>query len=281
MERVPQSLIAMVLAVVACLCYAFSGGLSAWFFVTLSVSSLAGSNLSEAGSWMLFVAAAVVFAGLCAPAWESVLARQWVSAAEAGGAAIGALVLAIGLLIGAASASNPAGAVIPAVGIGIWALLALARAGRMSLLEQESSGPRQASLWLISAFGMFASAIGYGLSASTGTGALVALAVLLAAGLAALGVSVGLARMRGLVTSRATRGVLAGVTALAASYVAFAVAAGLESGPGATMDGLRIGFSAVYVLQTAAALVLGIAAWTKVRELYWQGTASRQPEPAS
>jgi hypothetical protein len=57
---------------------------------------------------------------------------------------------------------------------------------------------------------MFASAIGYGLSASTGTGALVALAVLLAAGLAALGVSVGLARMRGLVTSRATRSVLAG-----------------------------------------------------------------------
>jgi hypothetical protein len=216
-ERIPQSLVAMILAVAACLCYAFSGALSAWYFVTLSVSSLVGNNLSAAGSWMLFVAAAIVFFGLCAPAWEAVLARQWVSVAEACGAAVGALVLAIGLLIDAASAASAAGSVVPAVGIGIWALLALARAGRMSLLEQESSRPRQASLWLISAFGMFASAIGYGLTASTGTGALVALAVLLAAGLAALGVSVGLARMRGLVTSRATRGVLAGVAALAAS----------------------------------------------------------------
>jgi hypothetical protein len=132
-ERIPQSLVAMILAVAACLCYAFSGALSAWYFVTLSVSSLVGNNLSAAGSWMLFVAAAIVFFGLCAPAWEAVLARQWVSAAEACGAA---------------------------VGIGIWALLALARAGRMSLLEQESSRPRQASLWLISAFGMFASATG-------------------------------------------------------------------------------------------------------------------------
>jgi len=260
---------------------------------TLSPSSLGASNdLAQAGRWLQFLAGACVLGAVCTAGWELVLRSEWAASAEVAAAAVGTLLLTIGLLASAASnGSGPAASVIGAVGIGIWALLVLSRAARVSLAEQgptqgtaqgaaQGAAPgmqttvpgiqggrgRQADLWLAAAIGLFILAIGYGFtSAASSRGPGIAAGLLEAAGVAALAWSVAAARSRGLLHSRPVSSALTGLGLLAVSFLAAAVVAGLAFG---TLSAMGTGLAVVTAVELAGVVALGLAAWTRVRELY-------------
>jgi hypothetical protein len=266
---------------------------------SLSPSSLgSSSDLGQAGRWLQFLAGAFVFAAVCVAGWELILRSDWVAAAEIAAAALGTLLLLIGLVANAASnGSTTAGPATSAVGIGIWALLVLSRAARVSLTEQgtanNATGARptvpevvmptvsdagkavrrgQAELWLAAAVGLFILAIGYGFNPSGGEGLDIAAGLLEAIGVAFLAGSVAQARSRGLLQSRPVAGILRpvasiliGLALLAVSFLAAAIVAGLNFG---TLGALGAGLAVVTAVQMAGVAALGLAAWTQVRELY-------------
>jgi hypothetical protein len=243
---------------------------------TLPSSSLgASSDLAQAGRWLEFLGGASVLAAVCTAGWELVVRSAWIPAAEIAAAALGTLLLTVGLLASAASnGSSAAGAVTGAVGIGIWALLVLSRAARVSLAEQGSArvqgkqGDRgnQAELWLAAAVGLFVLAIGYGFSsAASSRGPGIAAGLLEAVGVAVLAGTVAVARSRGLLHSPPVPATLAGLVLLAVSFLAAAVVAGLAFG---TLTALAAGLTIITAVELAGVLALGVAAWTRVRELY-------------
>jgi hypothetical protein len=263
----------------------------------LSPSSLGpSSDLAQAGRWLQFLAAACALAAVCAAGWELIVRSDWAAEAEIAVAALGTLLLMIGLLASAAtSASSPAGPVTGAVGIGIWALLVLSRAARASLAEQGAahSAPlttpaavpegapadrgRQADLWLAAAIGLFVLAIGYGLTSAAGRGTGIAAGLLEAVGVAVLAGAVASARSRGLLRSRPVSSALFGLALLTLSFLAAAIVAGLAFG---TLPALGAGLAVVTAGELAAVAALGLAAWTRVRELYTgRAAASRAPAP--
>ncbi len=252
---------------------------------TLSPSSLgASSDLAQAGRWLQFLGGACALAAVCTAGWELIVRTEWVPAAEIAAAALGTLLLVIGLVAAAASnGSSPAAQVTGAVGIGIWALLVLSRAARASLAEQgpapapaqaaraavpgtQGGRGRQAELWLLAAIGLFVLAIGYGFtSAADSRGPGIAAGLLEAVGVAVLAGSVAAARSRGLLRSRPAVSVLAGLALLAVSFLAAAVVADLDFG---TLTALGAGLAIVTAVELAGVVALGLAAWTRVRELY-------------
>jgi hypothetical protein len=173
--------------------------------------------------------------------------------------------------LAASNGSSAAAAVTGAVGIGVWALLVLSRAARLSLTEQGTASTvqgdrgRQADLWLAAAIGLFALAIGYGItSAASSEGAGIAAGLLEAAGIAALAWAVTVARSRKMLSSRPVPSILAGLALLAISFLAAAVVAGLAFG---TLTALGVALTVVTAVELAAVVALGLAAWTRVREL--------------
>lgn len=247
---------------------------------TLSPSSLgASSDLAQAGRWLQFLAGACVLGAVCTAGWQLVLRSEWAAGAEIAAAALGTLLFTIGLLASAASnGSSPAASVTGAVGIGIWALLVLSRAARASLAEQghapgaapgttPGAAPgHQADLWLAAAIGLFVLAIGYGFTSAAGSrGPGIAAGLLEAAGVAALAWSVATARTRGLLHSRPVPGTLAGLALLAVSFLVAAIVAGLAFG---TLTALGAGLAVATAVELAGVAALGLAAWTRVRELY-------------
>jgi hypothetical protein len=269
MEHIVKSLTPMVLVVVAAVVFVLGTAFLIASDATLTPSSLgASSDLAQAARWLQFLAAACALAAVCTAGWELVLRREWVGGLEIAAAALGTLLIMIGLLATAASnGSNPAAAVIAAVGIGIWALLVLGRAARVSLAEQGRSDDKsQAELWLAAAVGLFVLAIGYGFSsAASSRGPGIAAGLLEAAGLAVLAGALVSARSRGHLRSRPVPGALAGLALLAASFLAAAIVAGLALG---TLTALGAGLAVIAAIELAAFVVLGLAAWTRVRELY-------------
>ncbi len=285
MEHIIKSLTPMALLVASAVVFVLGTAFLIGSDATLSSSSLgASSDLAQAGRWLQFLAGACALGAVCTAGWELILRTEWAGGAEIAAVALGTLLLTIGLLVSAASnGPTPAAAVTGAVGIGIWALLVLSRAARASLAEQgpahslaqgartsvpESQGGhgRQADLWLAAAIGLFVLAIGYGFSsaaASRGPG--IAAGVLQAAGVAVLAGSVAAAQSRGLLRSRLVRGVFTGLALLAVSFLAAAIVAGLAFG---TFTALGAGLALVTAVELAGVAVLGVAAWTKVRELY-------------
>lgn len=256
---------------------------------TLSPSSLgASSDLGQAGRWLQFLGGACVLGAVCTAGWEVILRNEWVAEAEIAAAALGTLLLVIGLVAAAASnGSSPAGPVTGAVGIGIWALLVLSRAARASLAEQRPAhdpapeasatttrplalGGRgrghQADLWLAAAIGLFVLAIGYGFTSAPGSsGPGVAAGLLEAVGVAVLAGSVAAARSWGMLRARPVLGVLTGLALLAVSFLAAAVVAGLAFG---TLPALGAGLAVVTAVALAGFAALGVAAWTQLRELH-------------
>lgn len=237
----------------------------------------ASSDLAQAGRWLEFLGAACALGAVCVAGWELVLRSAWIAGAEIASASVGTLLITIGLLTSAASnGSSAAAPVTGAVGIGIWALLVLARAARVSLAEQRpahapsqgSQGDRgsQAELWLAAAVGLFVLAIGYGFSsAASSRGPGIAAGLLEAIGIAVLAGTVAAARSRGLLRSHPVPAVVAGLALLTASFLADAVVAGLAFG---TLTGLGAGLTVVTAVELAGIIALGVAAWTRVRELY-------------
>lgn len=271
MEQFTKSLKPMALAAVAAAVFVLGTGFLIASDATLTPSSLgASSDLAQAARWLEFLAAACVLAAVCTVGWDLIVRSDWVSGLEIGAAAVGTLLITIGLLADAGSnGASPAAGVTGAVGIGIWALLVLSRAARASLAEKGPSTaarPLQSQLWLAAAVGLFVLAIGYGLSAGANSqGPAVAAGVLEAIGVAALAGAVAAARSRRWLQGRPVRAVLAGLLLLAASFLATGIVAALSLG---TLTAQGAGLAIATAIGLAAFVLLGFAAWTRVRELY-------------
>ena len=235
---------------------------------TLASASGASGALADAGRWLQFLGVAGALGAVCLAGWAAVTRSAWVAAAEITAVALGALLLTVGFLDSAASGgSSSAAPVTSAVGIGLWALLVLSRAARANLAEQSAgSAVVQSDLWLGAAGGLFVLAIGYGITAaadSTAPG--VAGGVLEAVGAGALTWAIYTARTRRMLDSKPVASVLAGLGLFAASFLVGAVVAGLGF---RTASALSIGLTVVTTVELAAIVALGLAAWTRVAELY-------------
>src|SRR6202035_244061 len=200
LERIIKSLTPTALIVAGAVVFVLGTG-----FLVASDATLASSNpgaagdLAQAGRWLQFVPWACLLAAVCLAGWEAILRSDWVAGAEVAAAALGTLLLMIAMAaLAASNGSSAAAAVTGAVGIGVWALLVLSRAARVSLNEQgpahaarsalpgDGARGRQADLWLAAAIGLFALAIGYGLTSAGSAGTGIAAGLLEAAGIAAL-----------------------------------------------------------------------------------------------
>jgi hypothetical protein len=282
LERIIRSLTPTALLVVGAVVFVLGTGFLLASDATLaSATPGASGDLAQAGRWLQFVAWACLLGAVCTAGWEAIVHSEWIAGAEIAAAALGTLLLTVGLAAYAASnGSSPAAAVTGAVGIGIWALLVLSRAARISLSEQgtafgaapgerssilgDGGRRRQADLWLTAAIGLFALAIGYGFTSAAGAGAGVAGGLLEAVGLAVLAGSVAVARSRRMLNSRPVLGALTGLALLAISFLAYAIVAGLAFG---TLTAVGAGLTVVTAVELAAVIALGLAAWTRVREL--------------
>jgi hypothetical protein len=285
LEQIIKSLTPVALLVASAVIFVLGTAFLIASDATLASSSPgASSDLAQAGRWLQFLAGACALGAVCVAGWELILRSEWVAAAEIAAVALGALLLTTGLLVSAASnGTTSAAAVTGAVGIGIWALLVLSRAARASLAEQgpahhlaqgargavpgsKSGHGRQADLWLAAAIGLFVLAIGWGFtSAASSRGPGIAAGVLEAAGVAVLAGSVAAAQSRGLLRARPVAVVVTGLALLAASFFAAAIVAGLAF---STLTALGAGLAVAAAVELAGVAVLGVAAWTRVRELY-------------
>jgi hypothetical protein len=288
LEQIIRSLKPMALLVAGAVVFVLGTAFLLASDATLPSSYLgASSDLAQAGRWLEFLGGACALGAVCVAGWELILRSAWIASAEMAAAAVGTLLITVGLLTAASSnGSSAAAPVTGAVGIGIWALLVLARAARVSLAEQRPAhapggqgspgGPgsqggqggrgSQAELWLAAAVGLFVLAIGYGFSsAASSRGPGIAAGLLEAVGIGVLAGTVAAARSRGLLHSHPVPAVLAGLALLAVSFLADAVVAGLAFG---TLTGLGAGLTVVTAVELAGIIALGVAAWTRVRELY-------------
>ncbi len=294
MEHIVKSLAPVAILVAGAVVFVLGTAFLIASDAMLSPSSLgASSDLAQAGRWLQFLAGACALAAVCTAGWELIVRSEWAAGVEMAAAALGTLLLAIGLVSSAASnGSSPAGPVTGAVGIGVWALLVLSQAARASLAEQDPAheagqglapgsapGSRtaapggeaahrhqgQAGLWLAAAIGLFILAIGYGATSASGRGPGIAAGLLEAAGIAMLAGSIAAARSRGLLRSRPVPGVLTGLALLAVSFLAAAIVAGLALG---TLPALGAGLAVATAVELAGVAALGLAAWTRLRGLY-------------
>jgi hypothetical protein len=275
MEHITTSRTAMALLVVAAFIYAFGIAFAIGGYAALTPTTFGTAiGLLHAAGWLRAVGWAAALAAVCVAGRELLLRGAWASACEVGTGALGALLITIGMLINATSAeSNPASSVVSAVGVGVWALLALSRAARRSLSGQEPASegmgpmPREGMLWLLAAAGLFILAIGSSLTPdfiSKGIG--VAAGAVEAVGVAILFGALAAARAQGGLPSRAAPVTLAGLASLAVAFAAAAGVSGAVFGPDATLAGLRAGVLIVVAIQMAAVVVLGLSAWLRVRE---------------
>lgn len=235
-----RSLTAMALAVAGA-CFFVLGSaflIAAWVTLTPTSAGTAGGFIN-AGLWLQFIAGVAALGAVCAAGWAQVLRHKRQAAAEVATAAVATLLIAIGWLTDAAtSEANSAAYVLQAVGIAIWALLALGVAALCSLTEQahdseeSAKRPRSAALWLIVAIGLVLLAIGAGFTLDPlDQGTAIAAGVLQAAGAGILCGAVNAARLRGYLNSRPAAVAPVGLGLLADSGAAVAVVGGLVFGP--------------------------------------------------
>jgi hypothetical protein len=285
-EHITRSLPAMALAVTAACFYVLGAAFSIAAYATLAPSSYGtSSGFLTAGLWLQFVAGLAAMGAAGVACWEQVQRRNWQGAGAAAVLAVGALLVAIGWLVAATSSTTTSTPeTLLAVGIGIWALLALGMAALRSLAEQQTAStagpdwPRYADLWLAAAAALLILAIGSGFTLDvTDQGTGITAGALHAFGAAGVGAAIAVARTRGLLASRPSVVALTGLGLLAATGIAVAVMAGVAFEPDATLLGIRIGISVAIAVELAAAAALGIAAWIRVRELVAAGHDSQEP----
>lgn len=282
MGHITRSMAAMVLIVVAAFFFALGIALRIVAVASLTPATLATSrSLTQAGSWLQFTAGVAAVAAVCVAAWELVLRRDLDRAGEVAGLAVGTFVFTIGLLIGAISAGNAAANIVSAVGIGVWGIVVLVHAARLSLAEASPDAqPPEALLWLVAACGLVVLAVGYGFTPEvTNRGTGITAGILQAAGVAMVLAAVSLALTRRLLASHVETVTLAGLALLAAAFVAQAVVAGVVFGPGVTITGLRVGLSLADMVELLAIAVLGVAAWLRISELAAGVTPGQHQEP--
>jgi hypothetical protein len=281
LERIIRSLTPTALIVAGAVIFVLGTGFLLASDATLASSSPGASgDLAQAGRWLQFVAWLCLLGAVCTAGWDAIVRSEWTPGAEIAAAALGTLLVTVGFAaIAASNGSSSAAAVTIAVGIGVWALLVLSRAARVSLTEQGAGHAaghaavphggahrHQADLWLAAAIGLFALAIGFGFnSAASSAGPGIAAGLLQAVGIAAIAWAVVTARSRKMLNASPVALVLAGLALLAISFLAGAIVAGLAFG---TLTALGVGLTIVTAVELAAVVALGLAAWTRVRELY-------------
>jgi hypothetical protein len=81
-----------------------------------------------------------------------------------------------------------------------------------------------------------------------------------------------------MLSSRPVPPILAGLALLAISFLAAAIVAGLAFG---TLTALGVALTVVTAVELAAVVALGLAAWTRVRELAVSGAVNRPGAAAS
>ena len=138
MERITRSLTTAALLVTGVVVFALGTAFALASDAALSASSTTGSSdLGQAARWLQFLGVACLLGAVCTAGWDAIVRSDWVDGAELAAAALGTLLLTIGEVTFAASNGDSSSATVAsAVGIGIWALLALSRAARVSLTEQ-------------------------------------------------------------------------------------------------------------------------------------------------
>ncbi|HVA91134.1 MAG TPA: hypothetical protein VNL71_14970, partial [Chloroflexota bacterium] len=238
MDAITRSRNAMMAATAAAALYALGSVFALVAYATLS-DSADGANTyrdwGHAADWMHFLGAFGALVAVGVAGWEALPSNQRDQLGELALAAVSTLLIAIGaLILAASSSSQSAGNVLGAVGLGGWALLALARAARYNLAEKQTPGsvPPVVPLWLMAAGGLLLIAIGSGFTIQLGDrGSAIASAVLEAIGAAILVIALIGSRARGLLRSRPVASVILGLVVLGSGFVAVAIVAGLVFTP--------------------------------------------------
>lgn len=97
-------------------------------------------DLFRTSQWVFFAGFVVILAGVASAGWLAFLDQRWEVLGELGAAVVATLLITVGTLE-APTASTPgkrSGAVVTAVGVGLWALLLAYRAGRASVAEHRA-----------------------------------------------------------------------------------------------------------------------------------------------
>jgi hypothetical protein len=244
-------------------------------YATLSVDTPHGistfRNWAHAADWLHFCGAFGALAAVGVAGWEALPSRDRYQIAEVTAAAVATLLVALGAFVAAVSSpSQPAADVIAAVGIGLWALIALVRAASYNLAEQQSPGSATplVPLWLIAAGALVLLAVGSGFHVGpTNRGRGIAAGILEALGVALLAQVLISARSKGMMQSRPVSLVITGLLVLAVGFIGGAIVSGLVFTPQGTVKGLRIGVSIVNTILFVGVVILGLAAWARVGEL--------------
>lgn len=275
MNAITKSRHAMALLTGAIGFYALGTVLGIIAYATFSGDSVNSFNtfkdLGHASEWLIFVGALLALAAVCTVGWETMAARVADQQIELAAAVVATLLIAIGSLIAAASDTSTSTAdVLVAIGVGIWALLALSRAARLNLAAQQTPGAGSplATIWLLAAAGLLLFAVSEGFDVGpTDQGLGIAVGILEAVGFALLAWSLVSSRNRGLMASVPTGFVVWALAALVLAGLADAIVAGLVFTPHGTLKGLRIGISISYFIRLLGLVALGWAAWRRLGEL--------------
>lgn len=249
-------------------------------------------DLGHAHDWLFFAGVAIILGAVLMVTWSRIVHSQVAThaghvtpvghtgvmgsmgqeTAELVGASLATLFLAIGALVEASSNGSTAGNALAAVGFGLWGLLALSRAGRHNLSQNQPAptpGSAQlAGMWLAVALGLILLAVGYGIGyVATDRGSSIAASVIAAIGIAVwLGAMVR-ARTVGLLRDALVVRILIGLGIAIAAFVGDAIVAAIEFGPNGTVLGLRIGGAIVVALLGLAIAAFGLTAWSRALAL--------------
>jgi hypothetical protein len=278
MDEILRSRHAMVLATLAAVLAVVAEVIGVVGFATLDVRNPgAFADLGHAHDWLFFAGWVLGLGAVGLATWERIVAdQQGVGPANAItleliGASVATLLLALGSLVSAASSGSSAGDTLSAVGIGLWGLLALSRAGRENLADRQAAGHRsgrQSALWLAVSAGVVLLAVGSGIAFDpSNQGSSMASGILSAVGVGVWATATAVARRHGLLRSSLVPRIVVALVLGAASYIAQAVLAGVVFGPNGTVTGLRIGGAILLALLGLSLGCFGSAAWVRVVEL--------------
>lgn len=283
MDEIIRSMRTMLLLTFGAGLYAVGAllGTIAWAILDNNGRNLrAFRDLGHAHDWLLFVGILVALAGVASAGWQALPRRQSVLLTELGIATISTLLITIGSLVEASSdSSDTAANVVVAIGVGGWALMALARAARYNLAPQDQPAIRSfATPWLTIAGALLLFAVGSGLTVTlTDRGTAIAAGVLNAIAAAVVAQVLLAARRRRFLLRRTTVLVIVALLVNSASWVTAAVVAGLEFTRDGTLTGLRIGLGLVGFMSTIGVLLLAAAAWDQVRMLADSRSSAQAP----
>ncbi|HET6966423.1 MAG TPA: zinc ribbon domain-containing protein [Acidimicrobiales bacterium] len=252
-------------------------------FATLTENSFRTTHdLLRAAGWLTFAAVATALAAVGEAAWVHLVRCGWLAGGELLGAAGASLLVAIGVLLAAASpeASSDTGAVLAAIGLGGWLVLLLFNAARRAIAEQTAGAPaHQSDLWLIAAAAVLFLAVATGLPSPSGDQSALAIStqVLFVVGFAGLAVTLELALRRWQISDRRVGVVVVGLVTLALAHLAAAISAGYVFSPSADVTTMRVGLSIPAFLEVVGWAVLAWAALGRRLDLAGRSPGAERP----